>query len=135
MQPVPLHEKNICKIVKCFECNLDVDEVRIKAFHSRHALSPKTAASCGLKENVFCSKTCQEKSNNECYAFWADLDKNASDSECFVSDGWEGKVRIGHCKITGDSVRVEPLQPGENSGQPKACIEHFVLREKYRAYL
>ena len=64
------------------------------------------------------------------------LDRNASDSECFEHDHWEKdslnrKIRVGKCKITGAEVRVEPGQPGENSGQPIECYEHFELRRSY----
>lgn len=32
-------------------------------------------------------------------------------------------------KPHGEKISVEPLMPGNNSGQPKACIEHFVARK------
>lgn len=81
----------------------------------------------------FCDKKCVDKLNGEAYSFWAELDRNASDSTCFQHDHWESdslhrKIRVGGCKITGGEVRVEPLQPGDNSGQPKECYEHFELR-------
>ena len=64
------------------------------------------------------------------------LDQNASDSECFEHDHWEKdrlgrKIRVGKCKITGKEVRVEPGQPGDNSGQPIECYEHFKIRGSY----
>ena len=85
----------------------------------------------------FCSELCKKKTDGARYKFWAGLDRNASDSECFVHSHWETdslhrKIRVGYCKITGKEVRVEPLQPGNNSGQPIECYEHFELRSNYK---
>jgi len=111
----------------CFECGKRCKEP-IWSSPSRHACSPN-------KFNFkypFCSTECSNRNQKVNYAHWAELDRNASDSECFEHHGWEGKYRIGRCKITGDAVRVEPVQPGNNSGQPKACYEHFTLLKKYQ---
>lgn len=109
----------------------------------RHMLSPNGFNQGVSKERQmslsFCSKECRNSGQKERYSFWAELDRNASDSKCFVHEGWEKRrvglhtisMRKGHCRITGKSFFVEPLQPGENSGQPKECVDHFELLERY----
>lgn len=113
--------------MQCQNCkkntNNPVDEVP-----SRHACSPLRADF----KTSYCSKECATEHQKENYAYWADIDRNASDGECFEHERWDGKYRVGRCKITGQQVRVEPMQPGNNSGQPKECEEHFVLNERYR---
>lgn len=110
---------------KCGECG---KPVKVKAEPSRHLCSPSRA---GFKLG-FCSAEHRDQYQIRTYAHLAKLDCNASDSECFEHLHWEGKYRVGRCKVTGEVVRVEPLQPGEKSGQPKACYDHFVLKERYR---
>lgn len=104
----------------------------MKAKPSRHAMSPNPPTF----DFDFCSVECHKKYNKESYKFYAGLDQNASDSQCFEHDHWETdsigrKMRVGKCTITGAEVRVEPLQPGNNSGQPKECCDHFVLHARY----
>lgn len=110
---------------KCVECGKDGT---IKSKPSRTLMSPNSPTFY----LDFCSKECQSKYNKESYRYYAELDRNASDSECFVHDHWDGIMRVGKCKITGNEVHVEPLQPGNNSGQPKECYEHFVLNRRYQ---
>lgn len=114
--------------MKCSNCKKILKDF-IEAEPARHLTSPNPAR-FKLK---FCNKECLKKFNEEAHSFWANLDRNASDSTCFVHDHWEKdnigrNIRVGKCKITGKEVRVEPLQPGDNSGQPKECYEHFELR-------
>lgn len=119
------------------ECRNCKKEAIIKAEPNRHVTSPNSINYGVHKESDkyydwYCSKECMKKDQDLNYAYWAEVDKNASDSECFVGEGWDGIYRIGKCKITGQKVRVEPLMPDTNSGQPKECSEHFVLRKKYK---
>lgn len=115
--------------MKCNNCRKDGATYEAKP--SRHFMSPNPASFSFF----YCDKECANKVNKQDYANLALLDRNASDSECFIHDHWEGIMRVGKCKITGKEVRVEPLQPGDNSGQPKECYEHFELNERYRKYL
>lgn len=126
--------------MKCSNCKKEIIGVPIKIAPNRGLLSPNPS-NYGLEEKdsyywYFCSKECKKETEGQCYIFWAQLDRNASDSECFVHERWitnsiGKKMRVGHCNITGEEVIVEPLVPGENSGQPKKCYEHFVLRKSY----
>lgn len=84
---------------------------------------------------VACSPECVKEFNKRIYAFWATIDRNASDSECFVHESWDGKMRVGYCSKTGKRVRVEPMMHGDNSGQPKSCYDHFVLHNRYGKFL
>lgn len=119
------------------KCEVCGKESCIKSEPIRHLMSPNSINMGVNKEEekvylYYCSKECQKKDQNLTYACLAELDRNASDSECFEHIKWDGIYRIGRCKITGKEVRVEPLMPGDNSGQPKECLEHFVLRKKYQ---
>lgn len=125
----------------CRECNKN--EAVIKVEPTRHFMSPlsinhdysrfkKINPKLEKYYEWYCSKECQKKCQDKTYAYLAELDRNASDGECFEHEGWDKKMRVGRCKITGEKVRVEPLQRGENSGQPMACYEHFVLKKKYQ---
>lgn len=111
----------------CHECGKVIMGQPVTAKPNRTLLSPKPPA---LTVD-YCSQECKKLCDHKRYKFYALLDRNASDSECFQFDHWEGKERIGRCKITGKEVRVEPLQPGNNSGQPIECYEHFKLRGQY----
>lgn len=126
--------------MKCFNCEQDI-ECPVKREPSRHLTSPlsinhgKTDKAQHYYEH-FCSEACYKQTNGASYRFFAMLDRNASDSACFEHNHWEkdnyGKhIRVGRCGVTGDEVRVEPLQPGDVSGQPKACYEHFILHSRY----
>jgi len=111
---------------KCTNCN---GVAKIEAKPSRHLTSPNTASF----KLAFCSKKCIKAYNQESGKFYAELDRNSSDSQCFIHDHWEKdkigrNMRVGQCRITGLPVRVEPNQPGNNSGQPIECYEHFKLR-------
>lgn len=97
----------------------------ILAKPSRHLTSPSKVL---VDDLYFCSSEHRKLYDKDAYAFWGELDRNASDSTCFIHDHWEQNMRVGTCAITGEQVRVEPLMPGNNSGQPKDCIEHFELR-------
>lgn len=125
----------------CQHCNQSLSEGGVvRAEPVRHLTSPNSInydrSRLGSPNItlVYCSVACQKEDAHLTYAFWADLDRNASDSECFVHEGWEGKVRVGHCSITGERVMVEPMQPGLGSRQPRACYEHFKLHPRYQQY-
>lgn len=123
---------------ECVQCGKSGAPIRVEP--NRHACSPNSINWSAKKEEdkfylCFCSKECEKIYQDRSFAFWAELDRNASDAECFSHIAWDGKMRIGKCKVTGEDVRVEPLQPGDNSGQPVACYEHFVLRKKYKEVL
>lgn len=114
--------------MNCSQCN---KEATIKCSPSRHMTSPNS-----LKMDVwYCSKECKDLGEGVRYTAFAILDKNSSDSECFEHDHWENGMRVGICKITGNEVKVEPLQPGDNSGQPKECYDHWELNSRYKKYL
>ena len=144
---------------KCQHCKKEIVGEPIKAEPCRHATSPNSINYGRTNKARFfylsyCSKECEKIDQEEMYASWAAIDKNASDSECFEGTGWDGEFRIGKCKITGKDVRVMPLQPSERSlfptiifvngvykagplgsGQPRECTEHFKLRKKYQDVL
>lgn len=109
----------------CTFCKKD-SNTGIWAKPSRHLTSPSKTH---VDDLYFCTNQERKEYDRRAYPFWADLDRNASDSTCFMHERWEGQNRVGTCKITGEKVSVEPLMPGNNSGQPKACIEHFVARK------
>ncbi len=121
----------------CSYCKNEIEGEGIKVEPNRHACSPNSINWMAKKKEdkyytTYCSNECMKKGQALNYAFWAELDRNASDSECFEHTGWDKKMRLGKCKITGEDVKVEPLMPGDNSGQPKTCYEHFVLKKKYQ---
>jgi hypothetical protein len=126
--------------MQCSNCKKEIIGVPIKIAPNRGLLSPNPS-NCGLEEKdsfywYFCSKECKKETEGQCYVFWAQLDRNASDSECFVHDHWEtndmgDKLRVGHCNITGDEIRVYPLESAIVSGQPSTCTEHFKLKKNY----
>lgn len=128
--------------MKCKDCNKELSTSFIKVEPSRHVCSPNSINWIAKTEKekyyeYYCSEECRKKLDKERYIFWAEVDRNASDSECFIHDHWEKdtigrKMRVGHCAITGKEIKVEPLQPGDNSGQPKECYEHFSLRKSYK---
>lgn len=123
--------------MKCFECKKDFQENAIKAEPNRHACSPNSFNWNAKNEQekrylYFCNQECKNVYQKKNYAEWAEFDRNASDSECFQHETWDGDFRIGTCKVTGMKVRVEPLMPGDRSGQPKECYDHFTLRETYK---
>jgi len=118
--------------MKCFNCNQNIEKFFIKTKPNRHITSPNSAN----YYDYYCNKQCRKETDDKRYAFFAKLDRNASDSECFIHDHWKKdsigrNIRVGKCRITGVDVRVEPLQPGNNSGQPEECYKHFVLRKQY----
>lgn len=125
--------------MQCQECG---ELANIKSEPPRHLTSPNSINRFAKDEEDkiylwYCSRECQKKNQREAYIFWAELDRNASDSECFIHDHWETdrlkrKIRVGRCNITGEEVKVEPLQPGDNSGQPIACYNHFKLKSVYK---
>ena len=129
----------------CLHCGSTLPENFVLANSTRHVTSPNPSV-CAFP---FCNQEHANKWNDIKYAHLADLDRNASDSECFEHIEWvrsefknfDGtifygpKKRKGRRKITGEEVIVEPLQPSENSGQPKECTEHFELLERYKKYL
>jgi hypothetical protein len=139
--------------MKCFNCKEEITGKTIKAEPNRHMQSPNSI-NHGVSPdkqyfNYYCSEICRKETDRARYRWFADIDRNASDSECFIHDHWEVRdvtghgphlcpqswgvrVRVGHCKITGNEVVVIPLMPAEASGQPKECTEHFVLRKNYR---
>lgn len=129
----------------CDNCKKEIVGQPVKSEPSRHACSPNSINWLAKKKEDkyywnFCSKDCQKSLQDITYAFWANQDRNASDSECFETIGVEKDrlnrtIRTGKCKITGMDVKVEPLQVGDNSGQPIECYQHFVLREKYQKIL
>lgn len=107
-------------------------EGKFMVYPSRHLLSPNRADFT----NTYCSKECQKARELECYVFYANIDRNASDSQCFehirwVKDNMGRQLRYGRCRITNKEYAVEPLQPGENSGQPIECYNHFQLLKQY----
>lgn len=116
----------------CIICKKDCNsEILVKPL--RHLTSPNPAPKYSV-----CSKECETEFNEnkpKMYAFFAALDRNASDAECFEAEGWDGIFRVGVCRVTKTRVRVEPLMPSENSGQPRECTQHFKLRQKYRELL
>ena len=127
----------------CANCNKE-GEFSLKSEPVRHLLSPNSFNVFGDNKsekyyNYFCSKECMDLRNNETYAYWAELDRNASDSECFEHIGWRkiGSTnhRIGKCKINNKEIIVQPLMIGNNSGQPIECFENFELKHKYREFL
>lgn len=110
----------------CSECG---KQSTLKCKPSRGLTSPNKIES----DVYYCSKDCMKIGEKKRYAFFAELDRNASDSKCFEHDHWEKdyigrNIRVGKCKINGKEVRVEPMQPGDNSGQPIECYEHFEMR-------
>lgn len=132
---------------RCRKCGKKIQGEPIMAKPSRHLTSPNSAS----WEDPFCSTKCRDIYQKQLYAELAQLDRNASDSECFIGNGWEkkdytgfdgsilndhwgAKVRVGRCKITGNQIIVEPLQPGGRSGQPEECYKHFKLRWAYRKH-
>lgn len=107
------------KILKCRYCKSYVFKKDALFFnYNRCSLSPsKLELDTGYP---FCSLECYKKDNKLNYSFWAELDKNPSDSECFEHTGWKEvdkkdkysylyKDRIGKCKITGKKISVLPL--------------------------
>ena len=109
----------------------------LKIEPSRHFMSPNSINYDAKNDarkyyNWYCSPKCRDYDQGLTYAFLAELDKNASDGDCFEHDNWEGEYRIGKCNITGERIRVIPLQPGDRSGQPQACYDHFKLRLEYQ---
>ena len=124
------------------QCNKCGKSATIKVEPNRHACSPLSINDSRVFGNInepyyeyFCSAECQKEYGDVNYACWAEIDRNASDSECFEHIGWDGKMRLGKCKITGESVRVQPQMPGDNSGQPRSCYLHFELKQKYKDVL
>ena len=116
---------------KCFNCGKS--DAKLKTKPNRTFLSPNPPTF----SEYYCNESCKEKTFRERYVWFAELDRNASDSECFEHDHWEKdsmrrSMRVGKCKITGKEVRVEPLQPGDNSGQPVECYQHFELKKIYK---
>lgn len=112
----------------------------LKSEPNRHATSPNSINYGAKKEedkyyDYYCSPEHRDKDQALNYACWAELDRNASDSECFEHTGWDGVYRVGRCKITGDIIRVVPHSPWDNSGQPKMCYAHFSLKKRYRDVL
>ena len=127
--------------MRCFNCKNEIIGEAIKTEPNRSFTSPNSI-NHGVKDKsklyyeYYCSSECKEETFKARYKWFAELDKNASDSECFKHDHWEKdslrrNIRVGQCVITGKEVRVEPLQPGNNSGQPIACYKHFELRKSY----
>lgn len=135
------NEDLLTKNGKCLNCG--TAEWKIKTVPSRHLLSPRPYndsqawGGCKLPAFIcFCSKKCADEHNSACYSWFAKLDRNCSDSECFESNGkWDGEYRLGKCVVTGREVRVIPQTPGDRSGQPEECYDHFVLRKKYQEIL
>ena len=128
------------KYKTCFNCKKEISGEPILAEPNRHAMSPLSVnygkQKSGHHYDSYCSETCHKETDAARYVFFASLDKNASDSECFegesaYKDRLGRTIRVGKCKITGERVEVEPLQPGNKSGQPQACYEHFELRKSY----
>lgn len=116
--------------MQCLWCK-ENKELTVSQRPNRTATSPNRASF-----NVdFCSLECAKKWQDNNYAAFADLDQNASDSECFVGEGWDGDYRVGHCSITGKAVRVLPMFPADRSGQPPECASHFKLRASYAKHL
>lgn len=122
------------------ECGRIIWGKPISSVPARHMCSPSGA---GFK-NYFCSDNCREINATEAYIFFAELDQNASDSQCFQHIKWikdfedkrriapvGRKLRYGRCKITKQEFAVEPLCPGDNSGQPQECYDHFILLDIY----
>jgi hypothetical protein len=110
----------------CHLCVKEVVEV-VSEVPARHACSPERANF----KIVFCSKDCARAWQKDNYTLWAELDRNASDSSCFIHERWEGKYRVGVCRITGQPVVAMPLQPSNRSGQPSDCADHFSLHSRY----
>lgn len=136
---------------ECFYCKKEFTHEAIQAEPCRHAMSPNSINHGSKAEDrfylYFCSKECEVKYQKETYAYWAELDRNPSDSECFEGIGWEGDERVGRCTITGKILRIIPMMPGEkcilyktptepvsveNKESVEECVGHFVLRKKYR---
>ena len=121
--------------MKCFECEKETNNP-IKVEPIRHLTSPNSINYGAKNEsekyyNHYCSQECRRICEKKVYQWFAELDRNASDSECFKHIRWEKGWRIGKCEITNQEVRVFPLCPSGNSGQPKECEEHFKLRRRY----
>lgn len=100
----------------CKKCN---NIAIIKSEPTRHCTSPNSINLMAKNEKdkyyeLYCSQECRKADQDLNYALWAELDRNASDSECFVHERWENGARIGHCNITGNPVKVYPLYPAEN---------------------
>jgi len=117
-------------------CRVCFKLATLKVEPNRHATSPNSInwgkdTTDEHYYDYYCSEECKRIHQSENYAYWAELDENTSDSECFEAMGWDGIFRIGKCKVTGQRVRVEPLMPWNNSGQPDECTKHFKLRKKY----
>jgi len=121
--------KQIKVSIKDEVCLVCKKPAKLEAKPARHLTSPNTAEFT----LDFCSKDCRNEYNKQATKFYSELDRNASDSDCFIHDHWEKdslnrNIRVGRCKITGKEVRVEPGQPGDNSGQPIECYEHWTPR-------
>jgi hypothetical protein len=115
-------------VIECANCG---KTPKIISRPTRSLVSPEKPGHAVM----YCSERCKNQNDLERYVFYAQIDRNASDSECFVHDGWNGKMRVGHCKITNEKYEVEPLMSGENSGQPKSCYQHFVIHPRYKIAL
>lgn len=123
---------------KCRKCDKNAT---FKVEPSRHSMSPNSI-NYGWNPSrrpkyydYYCSKECQKADQDLTYTCLAEIDRNASDSACFQHERWDGKYRVGVCKITGEKVRVEPLMHGDNSGQPVSCYKHFELHPRYKKIL
>ena len=127
--------------MKCFNCEKELRDKFIKAEPSYHFTSPGSINrwernKADFYYEYFCDSKCKKILDKARNKFMAELDRNASDSDCFEHERWEKdyfhrNIRIGKCKITGKQVRVEPQQPGDNSGQPEECYQHWKLRSNY----
>jgi hypothetical protein len=120
----------LLNIMICQQCKIELD-TPVNEVPARHACSPERARF----SVAFCSKNCAGVWQKQNYAYWAELDLNASDSECFVHERWLNEYRIGKCSVTGDEVKVQPMQPHYKSGQPQQCTEHFKLHERYSSLI
>lgn len=125
------------KRLRCFQCGRFMKK-GVFSEPERHLTSPGSINRWTKRKKdyyleSFCRQECIKKLNKRRNRFFAELDRNVSDSTCFLHDHWETdslhrRIRVGRCQITNKVVRVEPLQLGDDSGQPKECYEHFQLR-------
>jgi len=104
----------------CKECGKEITGKPYKRGVNRHMLSPNTMLDKKGKKyfNIYCSEKCADKADKDRYRFFADIDENCSDCKHFKHDHWEKEMRIGSCKYH-KHIKVEPLMPNNNSGQPK----------------
>ena len=125
----------------CSNCEKELKSIFIKSEPAYHFTSPGsinrwTKDKKDFYYEYFCDFLCKKALDKDRNKFMIILDRNSSDSECFEHDYWvkddiHRNIRVGKCKITGQEVRVEPQQPGNNSGQPIECYNHWQLSSNF----